>query len=165
LNDFLNVGKIEEGKVDIQKTTFSIPDFMEKLALEIKSLLKPGQTIHYEHTGDHDFDLDPSIFKNVMINLISNAIKYSNKSDAIEIKTMTNENHFQVEIKDHGIGIPEEDQEHLMERFFRGKNVMNIPGTGLGLHIVSKYVERMNGDISFVSKLNEGTTFTLIFKR
>jgi PAS domain S-box-containing protein len=165
LNDFLNVGKIEEGKVDIQKSRFSIPIFMQKLAVEINPLLKPGQTIHYEHTGDEEFELDPSIFKNIMINLISNAIKYSNNSCAIEIETITNEHNFQVEVKDHGIGIPEEDQEHLMERFFRGKNVMNIPGTGLGLHIVSKYVERMNGDISFVSKLNEGTKFTLIFKR
>jgi signal transduction histidine kinase len=138
---------------------------MQKLAVEINPLLKPGQTIHYKHTGDEEFDLDPSIFKNIMINLISNAIKYSNNSSAIEIETITNEHNFQVEVKDHGIGIPEEDQEHLMERFFRGKNVMNIPGTGLGLHIVSKYVERMNGDISFVSKLNEGTKFTLIFKR
>ena len=165
LNDFLNVGKIEEGKIVINPTPFSIPVFMEKLFLEIKSLLKPGQNIHYKHEGHEEIEMDSSIFKNVMINLISNAIKYSTSDCQIKILTKTNDHTFQVEVQDHGIGIPEEDQEHLMDRFFRGKNAINIPGTGLGLHIVSKYVERMNGDISFVSKLNEGTTFKLIFKR
>ncbi|MEN9962964.1 MAG: hypothetical protein RL582_59, partial [Bacteroidota bacterium] len=165
LNDFLNVGKIEEGKIEINATSFSIPNFMEKLFLEIKSILKPGQDIHYVHEGEEEIEIDPSIFRNIMINLLSNAIKYSTSDSRIEINTKINDHIFQVEVHDHGIGIPEEDQEHLMDRFFRGKNAINIPGTGLGLHIVSKYVERMNGDISFVSKLNEGTTFKLIFKR
>jgi PAS domain S-box-containing protein len=165
LNDFLNVGKIEEGKIEINATKFSIPSFMEKLFLEIKSILKPGQHIKYVHEGEDEIEIDPSIFRNIMINLLSNAIKYSTSDSNIEINTKINDHTFQVEVHDHGIGIPEEDQEHLMDRFFRGKNAINIPGTGLGLHIVSKYVERMNGEISFVSKLNEGTTFKLIFKR
>jgi PAS domain S-box-containing protein len=165
LNDFLNVGKIEEGKIEINASQFSIPSFMEKLFLEIKSILKPGQNIHYVHEGEDEIEIDPSIFRNIMINLLSNAIKYSTSDSKIEINTKINDHTFQVEVHDHGIGIPEEDQKHLMDRFFRGKNAINIPGTGLGLHIVSKYVERMNGDISFVSKLNEGTTFKLIFKR
>jgi PAS domain S-box-containing protein len=165
LNDFLNVGKIEEGKIEINATKFSIPSFMEKLFLEIKSILKSGQDIHYVHEGEDEIEIDPSIFRNIMINLLSNAIKYSTSDSKIEINTKINDHTFQVEVHDHGIGIPDEDQEHLMDRFFRGKNAINIPGTGLGLHIVSKYVERMNGEISFVSKLNEGTTFKLIFKR
>jgi PAS domain S-box-containing protein len=165
LNDFLNVGKIEEGKIEINASQFSIPSFMEKLFLEIKSILKPGQHINYVHEGEDEIEIDPSIFRNIMINLLSNAIKYSTSDSKIEINTKINDHTFQVEVHDHGIGIPDEDQKHLMDRFFRGKNAINIPGTGLGLHIVSKYVERMNGDISFVSKLNEGTTFKLIFKR
>jgi signal transduction histidine kinase len=52
---------------------------------------------------------------------------------------------------------------HLFERFFRGKNVMNIPGTGLGLHIVSKYIELMGGTISVASEIEKGTTFTIKF--
>jgi signal transduction histidine kinase len=68
-----------------------------------------------------------------------------------------------IRIKDHGLGIPEEDHKHLFERFFRGKNVTNIEGTGLGLHIVSKYIELMGGRIEVESELNQGTTFTLKF--
>ena len=64
-------------------------------------------------------------------------------------------------ISDNGIGIPDEDQKHLFDRFFRASNVINIEGTGLGLNIVKKYVEILNGEISFASKLYEGTTFNV----
>ncbi|MEI2748928.1 MAG: sensor histidine kinase [Ferruginibacter sp.] len=67
-------------------------------------------------------------------------------------------------VKDSGIGISMEDQEHLMERFFRGSNATNIQGTGLGLHIVSKYAELMNGTVICNSELEKGTTFTVSFK-
>ena len=68
-----------------------------------------------------------------------------------------------IQVKDQGLGIPDEDKKHLFERFFRGKNVTNIQGTGLGLHIVSKYVELMGGRIEVESELNKGTLFTLKF--
>ena len=70
----------------------------------------------------------------------------------------------QVTIKDSGIGISEDDQEHLFERFFRGTNATNIQGTGLGLHIVGKYIELMNGQIDFKSELEKGTEFIVNFK-
>ena len=68
--------------------------------------------------------------------------------------------YLQVSVKDNGIGISEEDQQHLFQRFFRAKNAVNIQGTGLGLHIIAKYLELMNGYIEIKSKLNEGTVFT-----
>ena len=69
-----------------------------------------------------------------------------------------------LELKDQGLGIPEVEQEHLFERFFRAKNTTNIQGTGLGLNIVKKYVEMIDGKIDFESKLNEGTTFWITIK-
>jgi signal transduction histidine kinase len=66
-------------------------------------------------------------------------------------------------VKDSGIGISKEDQKHLFERFFRGHNATHIQGTGLGLNIVTKYVELMNGSINFTSEENKGTTFLLTF--
>jgi len=98
-----------------------------------------------------------------MINLLSNAIKFSPESGVIYISTMVSAYKVNILIKDKGIGISAEDQQHLFERFFRGKNVTNIQGTGLGLHIVSKYVELMNGQISCTSNLEEGTEFTIHF--
>jgi signal transduction histidine kinase len=68
-----------------------------------------------------------------------------------------------IAVKDNGIGMSLEDQKHLFERFFRAKNAASIQGTGLGLNIVRKYVELMEGEIAFKSELNAGTTFTVKF--
>lgn len=131
---------------------------------EIQPILKKGQAINYDHNGGVHVKMDISLLRNIMINLISNAIKFS--SDGANIWTeseMDGSGTLTIRVKDHGLGIPEEDHKHLFERFFRGKNVTNIQGTGLGLHIVSKYVELMGGRIEVDSELNKGTTFTLKF--
>lgn len=97
------------------------------------------------------------------MNLISNAIKFSPENSAIEINTACKKGSLLLSVKDQGIGISKEDQQHLMERFFRGTNAANIQGTGLGLHIVSKYAELLKGNLHCASELNRGTTFTLNF--
>ena len=99
------------------------------------------------------------------MNLISNAVKYSFEDSIIEIDSITEDQTIKLIVRDYGIGIPEEDKEHLMERFFRANNANTIKGTGLGLYIVSKYVERMNGKMSYTSEENKGTTFTIIFNK
>ena len=71
----------------------------------------------------------------------------------------------ELRIKDSGIGISAEDQEHLFERFFRAANAINIQGTGLGLHIVSKYAELMNGKIICQSEADKGTEFIITFQK
>jgi signal transduction histidine kinase len=91
--------------------------------------------------------------------MISNAIKYSNDNTSIDISLKKQANTLSIDVKDHGIGIPLEDQPHIFERFYRANNSGNMPGTGLGLSIVKKYVEILNGDISFSSTPNKGTTF------
>ena len=68
-----------------------------------------------------------------------------------------------ITVKDNGIGIPETDQKHLFEAFFRAHNTGNIPGTGLGLNIVARYTELMNGNVDFKSNVNQGTLFTISF--
>ncbi len=65
-----------------------------------------------------------------------------------------------ISVQDEGMGISEEDQEHLFSSFFRGRNVINIQGTGLGLHIVKRYVDLLRGSIKMESKLGKGTTIT-----
>lgn len=109
--------------------------------------------------------LDPHLLKNAIINLISNAIKYSGENTFIEFNTYTNKGECIVEVKDNGIGIPEEEQKHLLEPFFRANNTGKIPGTGLGLNIVKQYANLMNGDITWNSKLDEGTLFRLTFNQ
>ena len=98
-----------------------------------------------------------------MINMLSNASKFSFENSVINIKTEINNEHILISIQDNGLGIADDDKKHLFERFFRGKNVVNIQGTGLGLHIVSKYIEIMNGTIEVESELETGTTFIIKF--
>jgi signal transduction histidine kinase len=127
------------------------------------TILKKGQRFNYVHTGEPRVYLDLSLLRNVMINLLSNAIKFSPDNAVINVSSKVDEKTIIIAVKDSGLGIPEDDKKHLFERFFRANNVTNIQGTGLGLHIVSKYVELMNGNIEVESELEKGTTFTIHF--
>jgi len=163
LEDFLSLGKLEEGliKTNIEELT---PDEAQHeikyIIAEMESLCKKGQHISLNQSGKSSVHFDKMLFKNILINLISNAIKFSSENAVIEIDCELAEDYLQVSVKDKGIGISDEDQQHLFERFFRAKNAVNIQGTGLGLHIISKYLELMNGYIDIKSKLNEGSVFT-----
>ncbi|MFC0186466.1 sensor histidine kinase [Pseudarcicella hirudinis] len=107
--------------------------------------------------------LDKSLLRKIIINLCSNAIKFSPEEAVIHINTRLEEAKFSISVIDSGIGISEEDKKYLFIRFFRGANVTNLQGTGLGLHIVARYAELMKGKVSVESKLNVGTTFTIDF--
>ena len=163
LNDFLSVGRIEEGKIQVRPTLFNIREFILTLIKETKNNLKKKQRIRYHHEGIPDILLDASLLKHIIMNLVSNASKFSAEASLIEIKTICQNDHIILSIKDQGIGISKEDQKHLMERFFRGANAGNIQGTGLGLHIVSKYAELLNGTVECKSELEKGTEFVITF--
>jgi len=163
LNDFLSVGKIEEGKIQVRPTTFNVQELVIAMARDMKNSLKKDQKIHCYHEGKSVVLLDPSLLKHIMQNLISNASKFSPEASSIEIKTVSRNDRIILSVKDYGMGISKEDQQHLMERFFRGTNVSAIQGTGLGLHIVSKYAELMNGAVVCKSELEKGTEFIITF--
>jgi signal transduction histidine kinase len=131
---------------------------------EIKNNLKKDQRINYQHKGSPQVFLDNSLFKHIVMNLISNASKFSSYTSQIDIKTRNQDERIVLSVKDNGIGISQEDQQHLTERFFRGTNAGSVQGTGLGLHIISKYAEMMNGDIQCKSQLEKGTEFVITFK-
>ncbi len=161
LNDFLSIGKLEEGKVQVNYVEFLLQELIQEATSEIQGILKTGQLIQVSHKGENNVYLDRHFLKNILINLISNAIKFSSENANIQINTSVNAKEIMIEVIDQGIGISEEDQKHLFERFFRAKNATNIQGTGLGLFIVTKYVDLMNGKIELKSKLNSGTTVNI----
>jgi len=162
LNEFLSLGKIEEGKVEVRAALFDISEFINGINNEMNVLLKPGQEINYEHSGNTNTYTDSSLLKHVLINLISNAIKFSPDNARIKISCKVDNENTTIKITDQGMGIPMADQVHLFERFFRATNVTNIQGTGLGLHIVGRYIEILNGNISYESELEKGSTFTIV---
>ncbi len=166
LNDFLSLERLEAGKVEPAFTPFDIVKLSEEVTEEMQMIAKANQNIIYQHTGlESMVNLDQNLLRNCMINLISNAIKYSGEHTFIEFNTEITPTQCMVMIRDNGIGIPEADQKNLFQPFFRANNTGNIPGTGLGLNIVRRYAHLMNGELQFESELNKGAKFMLLFNR
>ena len=161
LNEFLSLGRIEEGKVDTNPEVFDLVEFMNGMNNEMSVLLKPGQNFIFNHKGNTQTYTDTNLLKHIMINLLSNAIKFSPENANIIIDAEVTSSHTKISITDKGIGIPASDQVHLFERFFRATNVTNIQGTGLGLHIVGRYVELLNGTIHCQSEFERGSSFII----
>ncbi|MEO6071205.1 MAG: PAS domain-containing sensor histidine kinase [Chitinophagaceae bacterium] len=164
LEDFLSLGKLEEGKMKVTISEFDIALFVETILSGVQNLKKAGQHFIYVHQGKPLVTTDGSLFKNIIINLISNAIKFSPENSVINVTSFIDANKMQLSVKDEGIGITEEDQQHLFERFFRGKNALNIEGTGLGLAIIAKYLTILEGTIQCKSSLDKGTEFIVTFQ-
>lgn len=164
LNDFLSLEKLEAGKTEATFTQFDVVKLAEEITEEMQLVAKQNQTIIYQHTGLRSkVNLDQNLLKNCVINLIANAIKYSGENTFIEFNTEITDSDCLITIRDNGIGIPDRDQKHLFQPFFRAHNTGNIPGTGLGLNIVARYTSLMNGKVHFESIQNKGTRFTITF--
>jgi two-component system sensor kinase FixL len=164
LNDFLSLEKLESGKQEPTFHDFDLVQFSEAITEEMQVLAKQNQNIIYQHTGTKStIRLDQNLLKNCIINLVNNAIKYSGENTFIGFTTEINERECIITVSDNGIGIPDTDQKHLFEAFFRAHNTGTIPGTGLGLNIVARYTNLMNGSINFKSEVNQGTLFTITF--
>jgi len=160
LEDFLSLGKLEEGKVVVNPDRFDLRDLVHDTTEEMKGLLKKDQHFTYKHSGARSVYSDKNLLKNILINLIANAIKFSGEGLPISINSEVQNGNAKISISDRGIGIPADDMEHLFSSFFRGRNALNIQGTGLGLPIVKRYLDLLGGDVHLESKLNEGTKIT-----
>jgi PAS domain S-box-containing protein len=165
LEDFLSMGKIEEGKVQVKMEEVEADTLVAELQsaiADMEHLLKPGQQITLVHTSDRPtLYIDLHLVKNILINIVSNAIKFSGENKVIGVDLKLSSQSFTMSVQDNGIGVAPEEQQHLFERFFRARNAANIQGSGLGLHIIGKYLELLNGTIQVNSVLDEGSCFTI----
>lgn len=161
LNDFLSLDKLEQGKLEIEYELFDLPDFTAEAIEEVGPMKKSGQTVIVSHVGGKQILQDKKMLRYIILNLLSNSIKYSPEGKGIYLYMEVTDSSLKITVKDEGIGIPEEEQKNMYNKFFRAKNTANIQGTGLGLTIVKRYTELLNGTVQFYSKINEGTTFTI----
>ena len=162
LNDFLSLGKLEEGKVEIMDETIELKGFFSEIEEELKATLKSGQQIKVGFDPNLDtIESDSSILRNILFNLISNASKYSPDDRSIYVNCTLGNDKINFSVRDEGIGIPENEFKHIFERFYRASNAGQIQGTGLGLNIVKRYAELLGGKISFTSQYGTGSTFTI----
>jgi signal transduction histidine kinase len=111
---------------------------------------------------DFEITTNPLLLAHILKNLVENALKYSpEKSKPVELTVTNNSNSFLIQVKDHGIGIPEQDQKNIFNAFYRGKNVADIKGSGLGLNIVKEFSILIGAIIELVSNENQGTTISI----
>jgi len=166
LNDVLLLGRADAGRLDFKPVRVNVANFCRGLIDETERAEiaegRPDNRVHF-HAPDVGLvaSLDEKLMRHALGNLLSNAHKYTPGKSAIEFRIEQAESGLRFIIADHGIGIPQEDLPHLFESFHRARNVGNIQGTGLGLAIVKKAVERHGGHVEVVSRVGEGTQFTI----
>lgn len=160
-SNLLKLSELDSHLIREQAQVFSLDEQLRKTVLLLEGQWKKKNI---------EFDLDLEVInitaaehllQEVWLNLIQNAIKFSRPGDEVKIELNKQADRVQVKITDHGIGISEEDQPRIFERFFKGDKSRMKDGNGLGLVLVKKIVELSKGNISFVSTVNEGTTFTV----
>ena len=163
LEDFLSLGKLDEGRISTDPSEFNLKDMIADTLSEVKVVLKPGQKFNFKYEGEEKINADKKLLRNILINLISNAAKFSEEDSSITITAKSDGEKNIITVADKGIGISQKDQEHLFTMFYRGTNVTNIQGTGLGLHIVKRYLDLINGTVNLQSTLGKGTSITITF--
>lgn len=160
LNDFLSLDKIDSGFVTLNIQNFGLNKLLEECLEEVAGLKLAQQTILIDNAVE-SIHSDPFLLKSILINLISNGLKYSGENGTVKIHSEIVGNELGICIEDNGIGIPQVDLQNLFTRFFRASNAQEIKGTGLGLHIVSRHVEMLDGRITCKSEEGVGTKFCI----
>jgi len=161
LTEFLSLDKLEQRKVDIENELFDLETLASEIIDEIWIAYRLTFPVDYTHTGPNILYQDKRIIKNLLLNLVSNAAKYSPPEKTIKLRTCITNQHLTIHVIDQGIGIPVEDQKLIFTKFFRAHNANHIQGTGLGLNIAKRYVELLEGTIDFQSTVGAGTKFEI----
>ncbi|RXP61878.1 PAS domain-containing sensor histidine kinase [Lutibacter sp. HS1-25] len=161
LDDFLTLENIEKGIIQPAYNWFKLSYLSNQISKNTIPFLKDHQVLNVKILNDEEVYHDIKIITIILNNLLSNSIKYSNKNGVINVKISSKKSAIIITVEDYGIGIPKSEQNLILNRFFRAKNAMYYPGTGIGLNIIQGYIANLNGVISFESTENKGTTFKI----
>jgi PAS domain S-box-containing protein len=166
IEEVLNLSKLQTKERELEPTLFNLSDFTFKIVQEFREQTGMEEGIAFGSTPKSiEVMLDKKAIQHIVSNLLSNAVKYSSPDETIQVELNALKDEVILIVRDHGIGIPEQDLKHLYTPFFRASNSGNVSGTGLGLNIVKESVQRLGGNIAVDSILNEGTLFTIRLPR
>lgn len=164
LDDILTINRAETGKLEFNPKWLDLEKFCCQFIEEIRLGDTSQHTLDFRCEGQwRQTYMDEKLLRSIVGNILSNAIKYSPKTTRIQCLLRFNADSSIIQISDQGIGIAVQDQKQLFDPFHRGRNVRNIPGTGLGLVVVKKCVDLHNGNITISSDIDRGTTVTIVF--
>ena len=162
LNDFLSIERLESDTFNYKFSSFKLSKVINEVVYNANMLLKEGQRINYpDDIDDITLYQDERILELILSNVIQNAVKYSGKNSEINIHVNQDSSNTIFKIKDQGIGIPQNDLDNVFTQYFRAENVLNMPGTGIGLNIVKTHLENLGGSATLKSIENKGTIMTL----
>ncbi|MGI0492393.1 ATP-binding protein [Alkalinema pantanalense CENA528] len=163
VNDVLLLSQMQATNLRCNPISVDLEDFCSEIIETISySLDDRLHSIWFDKVGDSvTVFTDTNLLWHICTNLLSNAIKYSPQGGVIQFGLTYQRDHVILQVQDPGIGISEETQRHLFESFYRGNNAKGIAGTGLGLVIVKRCVDVLQGNIQITSQLNVGTTVTV----
>lgn len=167
VDDVLAVSKLNtEEELQVNKTPIEIVSFLREILADEAFYFDEAPIALHTELQQGNIEADEEQLTHILRNLLSNAIKYSERRappPEVHVR-QTAAGKIQVDLKDHGVGIPEADLPKLFQQFYRGDNVKNIVGTGLGLYVVKRFAELNDIRVEVRSKLKQGTVFTLTFK-
>lgn len=162
LDDVLSISRASAGRVSVMLETFDAVDVLRGIV----------ENVSMADRGHHTFVINPlcntaplsadrRLFEQVLINLLTNAVKYSPAGTTVSAEICVDTDHMTLRVSDQGIGIPEDERHRVFEAFHRADNASGIEGTGLGLAIVKQSVTQLGGEVYFTSEVGAGTTFTV----
>jgi PAS domain S-box-containing protein len=162
LDNILIINRAETGQLDFQPTPINPEQFCQVLLADITHNPDKHYALNFvQHTDCKNAYLDEKLLRFSLINLLTNAIKYSPPGGTIDLQLTCTPTEVSFQVRDQGIGIPADDIPHIFEPFHRGKNIDSIPGSGLGLTVAKTCVSVHGGNISVTSEPGVGTTFTV----
>lgn len=162
MEDVLLLGRFDSGGTDFKPAALDLVTFLQRVRDEMESATNRRCPISLRIDGElPSARADEAVLRHILTNLLSNAAKYSEAGQPVELTVRREGALACIRIVDRGCGIPAEDRKRLFQAFHRGANVRQIPGTGLGLLIVRRCVDLHGGEIRFESEVGEGTTFTV----
>ena len=161
-DELLVISKIDNESINLNSDRLDLVEFCQQIIAEFQQTHRNSKIRFNCNISELNIRLDKRLFRSIVINLLSNAVKYSSYKAEVVFNIEVDGDRSIVTIEDRGIGIPQQDIKRIFEPFHRGKNVSNIPGTGLGLHIVKKFVNILGGEIKITSQENKGTKVEMI---
>ncbi len=160
--DMLELKKLTTGRRNFNLTKVDFVQIVKELFSESKETGEKQRTLVLEVKGEaEELQADYSLIRYIFSNMLGNSIKFSEAGTEVKVILDYEKEDLEISFVDQGIGIPEEDQSKVFQSFYRGSNVSNVPGTGVGLSIVSEFVKLHKGKIKLVSAAGKGSTFTL----
>lgn len=162
LDNFLTISQVNQNTLRSNPQTLKLTALCQEVITSVQAIAKSQQRFHYlPQTGPLQFHQDGQLLKIILLNLLSNASKYSPDNTDIQLTSAIQNRQVVFTVSDQGIGIPDADKDKLFINFFRARNAIHIQGTGLGLYLAKRYVDLLGGSITFTSDVEKGTTFTV----